>query len=76
MADDDDSFSSLLLKSKRSKFTKMVRDEINTSVNSRNNLVFEGASRPLTDSSVLARETLLCCDLFSIPMDGLLLPPS
>ncbi|CAL8469928.1 g9470 [Coccomyxa elongata] len=43
LADDDDSsFSSSLLKSKRSKFTKMVRDEINTSVNSRNNLIFEG----------------------------------
>ena len=48
--DDDDSFSSSLLKSKRSKFTKMVRDEINTSVNSRNNLVFEGAFLLLIDS--------------------------
>ncbi len=48
MADNDDSsFSSSLLKSKRSKFTRMVRDEINTSVNSRNNLIFEGAPLPL-----------------------------
>ncbi len=55
--DDDGSFSSSLLSSKRSKFTKMVRDEIHTSVNSRNNLVFEGAPLPpcarQTDTVVL-----------------------
>lgn len=40
---DDEGFASSLLKSKRSRYAKAVRDEVELSVNGRNNLVFGGA---------------------------------
>ena len=41
--EEEGGYSSSLMKSKRSKFTKAVKDEVSTSVNSRKNLIFEGA---------------------------------
>jgi hypothetical protein len=59
--DEDGSFASSLVKSKRSKFTKTVRDEVSTSINGRNNLVFEGAPPLPTQGCIVLLRDLTCC---------------
>ena len=45
--EEDDSWSAQLAKSRRSRFAKTQRDELSMEKNSRNNIVFKGAQRPI-----------------------------